>query len=1438
MLRSTGSLSNTDSLLLQLMQERHQEMHTVNLTKTGPRMDNHTHYVHKKKKQQFTGDEVILEILKNYEFYNLFPYIRQVYLGMNLLYKSKGNNRTMLHTTAAFSNELSSPSSLLEAINFSKILLKAGIGVNDQDAQGNTALHLVINNSDHAYLCFLLKNGADPFIQNQEGQSPLDRAKLYCSGREEETAGGLLLKCHNNLFFVKPILDRLTEIQRFSITTAHTLGCLASLVYKRKKQESTSDVYLVPESLYTTTTTFIRRRHYNNIIAHTIAKWWGFHSVVVIDDFSRCLICRYNNVWILSFKGTDKVDDILADLNVLTIEEDKYVSGIYKLLVRIWPQIVSVLPAYSKDSDTLIYCTGHSMGGALSTMAADFLLTKENYPPKSVILYSFASPRCGTGELRNSISNLMHAYSIVRCGDPIPHLPTGPSALFAAVTTGSVRYLDENGKLFNDNHYKFHDIAREMNRQVTNMLDHCNMWIEGFLKFRSDEDASYTPDHKRALIGKIIDTLKNPTEFVNTLKKPHAMEGYLSDLYNLQCLISKPIVDRSTDLITSPNLQKIEIPDGFLDRYIMGERLYLEKIEAFDNWAKNYAKTSKVEPFTFTEDTEQSTIVNWFESEIDILKQLESLESEIRAHPKFDQSKIPTFTLSLLPIQEIKISPYIQCKLLRILQIIYFSIQSHSMAKHFYRTVTSDFPAGWLIEPKLVVENDILVPELVNTSSGALQQIIITEKSVNYSKIVFILQEHLLNQVENQINEQSNKPAKGNEKSQKLRKMQQSMNLHSLLDMKTSHDSEYYRKKFQYKLRHFRKTTGLGYRYETSEARNQIKNLIFKPENYKQKTNEIRDREKLKQMEEYVVIFHCQKLYEVHVPEILEFFAKFKKIAVLKSLQNYEFSLKIQDRPFTIILNYPSAVSESALNYLSFKLVKKTNLFKFQGFFKKEKYIFPFLVISEEENTISLENFLTTSYLESEQSIVQYSRIFLLNLVLILSGEISDFTLLEQKEKKKLINKKEIVSEMNQKYPLNILFCMNEVFLPVHKSLMADFKELNLKLIIEKWVKHLRESDSLVRFYSDDLSYHLDLLSESNFNERWLVNFTNRIYNVQKFWESAENPSHLDTLLHIFPEHKELFAAIFFDMKTPIERYNFLKHKFEREFNLNVLMPNLNLGTANALRLGGANATGSLLGGVNFDLLSPARTSSDEGAIPITSNSKTIVNYIFDGGSLETIENCKSMLANYVKQSSTLSSTELIHVQKKFFEHFLSLKSTSLELFLETFQTQLASLVDPEERRSLQSLLLDALCARKFELVNINLNYFEYLDNCALDKILRLNSKTIKSISLRECSRLTHIGISGWFKKGRFTDLPNLEKMDISGCCNIEDCSKFFINPNPSACFIANSRFKIKKNTPERIFTQILPCLARGSATIVVDDSLDKSTQQLYNDFLQKRMKE
>ncbi|MCZ6641198.1 MAG: lipase family protein [Gammaproteobacteria bacterium] len=162
----------------------------------------------------------------------------------------------------------------------------------------------------------------------------------------------------------------------------------------------------------------------------------GFNEAFCIgfeEEGAQCFVARRNEGTVVSFRGTEirEWEDIKADVNVVLepIEnsEAKVHLGFLRSLETIWPQVMDTIGDEQK-----IWFTGHSLGAALATLAAD------RYPNSS--LYTFGSPRVGDKKFRQSFH--ANAYRFVNNNDGVTAVPFPPYR-----HVGDLKYLDQNGQL-------------------------------------------------------------------------------------------------------------------------------------------------------------------------------------------------------------------------------------------------------------------------------------------------------------------------------------------------------------------------------------------------------------------------------------------------------------------------------------------------------------------------------------------------------------------------------------------------------------------------------------------------------------------------------------------------------------------------------------------------------------------------------------------------------------------------------------------------------------------------------------------------------------------------------------------------------------------------------------------------------------------------------
>ena len=128
---------------------------------------------------------------------------------------------------------------------------------------------------------------------------------------------------------------------------------------------------------------------------------------------------------ILVCRGTDSVYDWLTDANyavVLGPSGTLVHSGFNRTFKDLLDGMMLFL---GQNFPTHIHCVGHSLGGALVTLAADWL-SNNGY---GVDLYTFGSPRVGTWDFASNLTNNVgrgNNYRVCHSSDPVSLVPVWP----------------------------------------------------------------------------------------------------------------------------------------------------------------------------------------------------------------------------------------------------------------------------------------------------------------------------------------------------------------------------------------------------------------------------------------------------------------------------------------------------------------------------------------------------------------------------------------------------------------------------------------------------------------------------------------------------------------------------------------------------------------------------------------------------------------------------------------------------------------------------------------------------------------------------------------------------------------------------------------------------------------------------------------------------
>lgn len=155
-------------------------------------------------------------------------------------------------------------------------------------------------------------------------------------------------------------------------------------------------------------------------------------GLTVIEDArteTRAVIARYDDHTEIAFRGTANVRNWLIDLDAAMTALDATVkvhAGFLRAADALVPALIQALLPAGADKSALkpIFITGHSLGGALATLAA-FALAREGFPIAAV--YTFASPRVGNMAWKINYNFKLglgeKTFRVIAAGDGVPLVP-------------------------------------------------------------------------------------------------------------------------------------------------------------------------------------------------------------------------------------------------------------------------------------------------------------------------------------------------------------------------------------------------------------------------------------------------------------------------------------------------------------------------------------------------------------------------------------------------------------------------------------------------------------------------------------------------------------------------------------------------------------------------------------------------------------------------------------------------------------------------------------------------------------------------------------------------------------------------------------------------------------------------------------------------------
>jgi predicted lipase len=227
----------------------------------------------------------------------------------------------------------------------------------------------------------------------------------------------------------------------YSPHNAYWLARASKLAYQRKRNDNSGD----PDE--------------QGILAEL--KGWNpeFQDVTGVNKkSSQAFVANHEDFTWIVFRGTDEWRDWLDNVNVPAIDHPlgRVHRGFQLALDDIWPAILGVVKKYHKKRRRPIWITGHSLGGALATVAAADLIHQDR-PFYGV--YTFGQPRCGDRQFSRffNVEAKSRYFRFQNNNDIVSRIP---QRLMGYSHVGTFLYIDRNKEIKRDISFWFQFVDR------------------------------------------------------------------------------------------------------------------------------------------------------------------------------------------------------------------------------------------------------------------------------------------------------------------------------------------------------------------------------------------------------------------------------------------------------------------------------------------------------------------------------------------------------------------------------------------------------------------------------------------------------------------------------------------------------------------------------------------------------------------------------------------------------------------------------------------------------------------------------------------------------------------------------------------------------------------------------------------------------------------
>ncbi|HOW35677.1 MAG TPA: lipase family protein [Candidatus Omnitrophota bacterium] len=170
----------------------------------------------------------------------------------------------------------------------------------------------------------------------------------------------------------------------------------------------------------------------------------------VKETDTQAFLASNEDILVLAFRGTTSWADWMTNFKIVMVSSSvgKVHSGFARSLNSIWDDVNDSILS-GKDRNQTLWVAGHSLGGALATLAVD-RLTEEN---SEIVdgLYTFGQPRVGDKQFADNFDRKMkrHAFRLVDDEDIVTKIPIPPGYRHI----GTEYFINNKGLLSKNNNF-------------------------------------------------------------------------------------------------------------------------------------------------------------------------------------------------------------------------------------------------------------------------------------------------------------------------------------------------------------------------------------------------------------------------------------------------------------------------------------------------------------------------------------------------------------------------------------------------------------------------------------------------------------------------------------------------------------------------------------------------------------------------------------------------------------------------------------------------------------------------------------------------------------------------------------------------------------------------------------------------------------------------